>query len=70
MYLRLYAFLAFWSASSPGTFLIAKNAKFLHADNEDSEAQADLSLRWPNISEGTFSHKRHQFIVYVQVLLG
>ena len=30
--------------------------QFLHADNEDSEAQADLSSRWAHISEGTFSY--------------
>ena len=36
---------------------VAKNAKFLHADNEDwsdcADAQADLSLRWATMSEGT-----------------
>ena len=39
-----------WSESSLGTFWIAKVAKFLCTD-----AQADLSLRWAHISEGTFS---------------
>ena len=40
-----------------GAFWIAKDAKFLHADNEDCEnALADLSLRWAHMSEGTFSH--------------
>ena len=31
---------------------------FLHADNEDCDktAQADLSLLWVHMSEGTFSH--------------
>ena len=29
--------------------LVAKDARFLHAD-----AQADLSLRWVHMSEGTF----------------
>ena len=38
-----------------------KSAKFLHVDNEDSdptagEVQADLSLRWAHMSEGTFSY--------------
>ena len=28
---------AVWSESSPGAFWIAKDAKFLHADNEDSD---------------------------------
>ena len=39
---------------------MAKDAKFLHADNEDgsdcADAQADLSLRWSHMSEGTFLH--------------
>ena len=38
---------------------IAKDAKFLHADNGDrsdcADAQADLSLRWAHVSEGMFS---------------
>ena len=38
---------------------MAMDAKFLHADNEDSDhcadAQADLSLRYVHMSEGTFS---------------
>ena len=42
---------AVWSESSLGAFWIVKEAKFLHADDEDSDqtahpAQADLSLRW------------------------
>ena len=48
-----------WSGSSLGAFGIAKDAKF-HADSEDwsacVDAQANLSLRWAHISEGTFSH--------------
>ena len=32
------------------------DAKFRHADNEDSGAQADLILRRAHMSEGTFSH--------------
>ena len=43
-------------------FWIAKDAKYVHADNEDS-AQADLNLRWPtHMSEGTFSHVAAHFI--------
>ena len=51
---------AVWSESSLGAFRIAKDAKFLYADNEDwpycAEAQADLSLRWAHMSEGAFPH--------------
>ena len=46
---------AVWSESSLGAFWIAKDAKFLPADNEDSD-QSDLSLRWARMSKGTFSH--------------
>ena len=45
--------------SSLCAFWIAKDAKFLHMDNEYSDcedAQADLSLRWVHMSDGTFSH--------------
>ena len=47
-----------------GTFWIAKDSKFLHADNEDSDqtAQADLSLCWALMSEGTFSHVTAQIL--------
>ena len=31
---------AVWSESSPGTFWISKDAKFLHVDNEDSDQAA------------------------------
>ena len=39
---------------------MAKDAKFLHADNKDSNQiawmrRADLSLRWAHMSEGTFT---------------
>ena len=37
--------------SSLGAFWIAIDAKFLHADNEDSN-QTALSLRWVRISQG------------------
>ena len=47
---------AVWSKSSLGTFWIAKDAKLLHADNENRadcpDEQADLSLRWEHMSEG------------------
>ena len=44
-----------WSESSLGAFWIAMDAKFLHANNEDFE-QADLSLRWAHMLQGTFYH--------------
>ena len=51
---------AVWSEFSLGAFWIAKDAKFLHADNEDwsdcADAQADLSLHWAHMSDSTFSH--------------
>ena len=51
---------AVWSESSLDAYWIAKDARFLHADNEDwsdcADAQADLSLHWTHMSEGTFSH--------------
>ena len=54
-----------WSESSLDVFWIAKDAKFLHVDNEAlitlQDAQADLSLHLVHMSEGTFSH-----IVYVR----
>ena len=35
-----------WSESSLGAQGVAKDPSFLHADSEDSDAEADLSLRW------------------------
>ena len=43
---------AVWTYSSLGSIWIAKDAKFLHADNEE----ADLSLRMAYISECIFSY--------------
>ena len=41
------------------TILEAKHAKFLHADNKDSDhcanAHVDLSLHWVHMSESTIS---------------
>ena len=43
-------------------FRIANDAKFFHANNEDSDSsdsadmQAGLSYLWVHVSEGTFSH--------------
>ena len=49
---------AVWSESSPVAFWISIDTKFLYADNEDwsdcADAQADLSLRWAHMPEGTF----------------
>ena len=46
-----------WSESALGAFWIAKDATFLHADNEDwsdcADAETDLSLRGARMSEGT-----------------
>ena len=52
------------SNSFLSAFCIAKYAKFPHTDNEDSDqtSQADLSLRWVHISEGTFSNVATQII--------
>ena len=48
------------SESSIGAFWTAKDATFLHANNEDFDhsvrSGADLSLRWTRMSEGMFSH--------------
>ena len=48
-----------WSESSVGAFWIAKDAVFLHANNEESDqianAQTDLSLHWVRMSEVKFS---------------
>ena len=39
-----------WTESSLGAFRIAKDAKFLHVDNEGSdETESDLSLSWAHI---------------------
>ena len=38
-------------------FCIANDTNFLRADNEDcADAQANLSLPWAQLSDGTFSH--------------
>ena len=50
---------AVWSESSLSAFWIAT---FLHADNENPDAQADLNLRWAHVSEGRFSLDEAQFI--------
>ena len=43
---------------------IAKDAKYLQADNEDSNQTAQLSLRWVHMPEGTFSQVvTHVFFV-------
>ena len=54
---------AVWSESLLGAFRIAKDAKFLCVDKHWSDcanAQADLSLRWPHISDGMFSRAATQ----------
>ena len=51
---------AVWSDSSLGVFGIAKDAKFLHADNDDADQTVQLlRLTWvcsAHMWEGTFSH--------------
>ena len=51
-----------WSESSLGAFWIAKDAKFLHADNkgfdQTADAQADLRLHLPHKSEVTITKTR------------
>ena len=62
-----------WSESSLGAFWIAKDAKFLYADNEDwsdcTDAQTDFSLRWTHMSEGTFPYVAANF-VHLFIFLG
>ena len=49
-----------WSESSLKALSIGKDTQLLCADNEDwsdfADTQADLSLRWRHMSEGTVSH--------------
>ena len=40
--------------SSLGTFSMAKDAKLGRLLSDCADAQADFSLRWAHISEGTF----------------
>ena len=52
-------------------FRIAKDTKFLHEDNRDSDqaaadAQVDLSLRGADMSEGTFSHVTVDITAFVK----
>ena len=50
------------SESSLGAFGISKDAKFLHADNEDSDKISDLLA---NMSESTFSY----FVAHVRYVI-
>ena len=48
-----------WSESSIETYLIAMDAKFIHADNKDSDQTAQICrLIWVFVghTEGIFSH--------------
>ena len=52
-------------------FWTAKDTKFLHEDNGDSDqtaadAQVDLSLRWAHMSGGTFSHVTVDITAFVK----
>ena len=61
------------SESSLGTFCIAKNAKFLHGDNEDwshcDEAHAGLSLYWAYVTRHVFSHWVSYIILYMGTII-
>ena len=56
------------SEASLGAFRIAKDAKFLHSDNEDSGQTARKHMLiwvcWTHMSEGTFPHVAAQIINY------
>ena len=51
---------AVWSESPMGAFSIAKDRKFLHADNQDSDQTARMRkliwVRWAHRLGGTFFH--------------
>ena len=44
------------SESSRSAFWIAKAAKFLHADNKDSDQMCRLVVHWVHVSRYVFSH--------------
>ena len=48
---------------------IAKDPRLLHADSEDSDAQADLSLRWAHMPFCWFCHEAAQVFSTVKMLL-
>ena len=54
-----------WSESVLGAFWIPKDAKFLHADNEDSEhtARKRRVIRLEHMQEGTFYHGAARFML-------
>ena len=55
---------AVWSKSSLGAFWITKDATYhqWRLWSDFAYAQADLSLRWVHMSEGTFSHVEAQIV--------
>ena len=57
--------LAVWPQSSLGACWRAKDTKFLNADNTDDD-QADLSLRWEHMTDGTYSHVAIQMRVIIK----
>ena len=53
-----------WPQSSLGACWRVKDTKFLNADNEDGD-QADFSLRWEHMTDGTYSHVAIQMRVII-----
>ena len=45
-----------WSESSLCAWWVAKGPSSLHADSEEADAQADLSLRWAHMPFCWFCH--------------
>ena len=62
-----------WSESSLSAHWVAKDLRFLHADNEDwsdwADAQADLSFRWAHTHFVGFVMSRLSFDVLFLFLL-
>ena len=46
-----------WSESSPNAQWIAKDARFLHVDREDSDQTGRMSLRWVHMPFCWFCHE-------------
>ena len=53
-----------WSESSFGVVWIAKDAKFLHADNKDAD-YTELCLPLALASKGTFCHIVANFVMII-----
>ena len=55
-----------WSESSLCAQLVANDPSFLHADSDDSDQTADLSLRWAQMSFGWFCHEAAKMSLWTQ----